>query len=155
MEIRKRINTRSLDSVAKAQVDRRLEYVNMLFDIIEEHTPTLYDLLFPELLDYAYIIHECGAKNDIEKMDCLASFLEIITIMNKAEYFISVDTLLKLLHRALGDLYEPFYDEFQRLIKEKYGADDYKNVHYLDRREIVRYLSKSLFNALKANSRKT
>ena len=150
MEIKKRLKSGRSNTAAKALVDRRLEYIGTLFDLIEEFMPMLHDVLFPDVLDYAHLIQDCDCDNDVERLDCLAKFLEMITPMHQNEYRISVDVLLKLLSKAMKDMYDPFYDDFVRWLEDRYGVKDWQKVSYIDRREVVRYLTGTLFKYLKA-----
>ncbi|RMG05739.1 MAG: hypothetical protein D6735_04970 [Acidobacteria bacterium] len=131
-------------------VNKHVEYVNKLFHLIEEFMPTAHDLLFPDILDYAHLIEDCECKNEVERLDCLARFLEMITPMIGSEYKISVDVLLKLLGKAMEDMYDPFYDEFERWLESRFGTKDWQKVAYTDRREVVRFLRDTLFKYLKA-----
>lgn len=130
-------------------VNRHVVYVNKLFRLIQEFMPTAYDLIFPDLLDYAHLIEVYECKNDEEQLDCMARFLEMITPMNGSEYKISVDVLLKLLSKAMKDMYDPFHDEFERWLESRFGTKDWQKVAYTDRREVVRFLRDTLFKWLK------
>jgi len=128
----------------------RVEYMNKLFHLIEEFMPTAHDLLFPEILDYTHLITDCECQNEAEQTDCAVRFLEMITPMLGSEYKISVDALLKLLNKAMKDMYDPFYDEFERWLESRFGTRDWQKVAHIDRREVVRYLRDALFRYLKA-----
>lgn len=149
----RRKTTGRFGAAAEAPEERRLAYVNKLLRLIEELMPTAHDLLFPEVLDYVHIIEDCECKNETERLDCLAKFLEMITPMIGSEYKISVDTLLKLLSKAMDDMYDPFYAEFLAWLESRFGTKDWQKVSYIDRREVVRFLSDTLFKYLKAAER--
>lgn len=137
-------------AAVKALEDRRVEYMDKLFRLIEELMPTAHDLLFPEVWDYVHIIEDCECKNDEEQLDRMARFLEMITPMIGSEYKMSVDVLLKLLSKAMEDMYDPFYAEFQAWLESRFGTKDWQKVSYIDRREVVRFLSDTLFKFMKA-----
>lgn len=137
-------------AAVKALEDRRVEYMDKLFRLIEELMPTVHDLLFPEVLDYAHIIEDCKYQKESERLDCLAKFLEMITPMIGSEYKMSVDVLLKLLSKVMEDMYDPFYAEFQAWLESRFGTKDWQKVSYIDRREVVRFLSDTLIKFMKA-----
>lgn len=137
-------------AAVKALDERRVAYMDKLLRLLEELMPTAHDLLFPEVLDYVHIIEDCECKKEAERIDCLVKFLESITPMIGSEYKMSVDVLLKLLSKAMEDMYDPFYAEFQAWLESRFGTKDWQKVSYIDRREVVRFLSDTLFKFMKA-----